>query len=240
MYSEIIERNIAAKPIEKNGCIFCPKCERTLPQKRRHNFCPNCGQKLLYDGIAINLPKWNPLNNRPIVSFDCDNVANTFNKYLVKVYNEETGLNVKASELKEWDLSKYLGELGMSLFKEKGFFEKIPPNKSSIKTLKELINSKKYDIYIITACGSTQELEEKFNWFDKFLPEFNKNRIISYREKEIIHADVLVDDNLENLHKCAPYMRCVTFDMPHNRDCDLYPRIKDLTEIIPMLEEWFY
>lgn len=241
-----IDRNLALKkaypanPIQKEGCLFCPDCGRTLPLQRKHKFCPECGKKILYEGVALDLPKWDPMTNRPRVCFDHDNCMNNFNKYLVKIYNERTGLNIKPSELKEWDLSRYLGDLGMQIFKEEGFFEKIPPKKNSIKTLKELINSKKYDVYIITACGSTHELEEKYNWFDKFLPEFNKDRIIGCKEKHIIHADVLVDDNLDNLHKCAPYMKCVTFDMPHNRDCDLYPRIKDLTEIIPMLESWFY
>lgn len=238
-YDEFKKITEGRRPIEKNESFYCPNCGRTLPTRRRHNFCPMCGQKILYEGIET-LNKWDPRYNRPRILFDMDDCINGFMSHLVDVYNERTGANVKAKDIKDWDLSKYLGEYGMSIFREEGFFEDIPEKKSATKTLKKLIESKNYDVYIITACGSNRELEEKYHWFDKYLPEFNKDRIIKCKEKEIIHGDVLIDDNVSNLRKCAPFMRCILFDMPHNQDCNEFPRVKALKEVIPYLQEWFY
>lgn len=235
-----IEKNLPKMVEEKNQQFFCPVCGRTLPRIRRHKYCPECGQKISYGNNEENLPKWDPRMNRPRILIDMDDCINGFMQYLLDVYNERTGLKIKASEIKDWNLEAYIGSYGMSIFREEGFFENIPEKGSSTKTLKKLIESGDYDVYIITACNSNQELEEKYHWFDKYLPEFNKDRIIKCKEKEIIHGDVLIDDNIQNLQKCSPYMRCILFDMPHNKQCNDFPRIKNLKEIIPMLKEWFY
>lgn len=235
----VVERSIPKKVELKNNLFKCPVCGKNLPMKRRHKFCPECGQKLAYDEGELT-QRWDPRMNRPRILFDMDDVVNGFTQHLLEVYNQRTGAHIKLNDVKEWDLSKYIGEYGMSIFREEGFFEDIPEKKSATKTLKKLIESADYDVYIITACNSNQELEEKYKWFDKYLPEFNKDRIIKCKEKEIIHGDVLVDDNLSNLRRCAPYMRCVVFDMPTNQECDEFPRIKSLKEIIPLLKEWFY
>ena len=223
-----------------NGHIQCPTCGRHLPATRKHKYCPECGQHLMYEEGESYNKKWDPRYNRPRILFDMDDCINGFTNHLIEVYNQRTGSNIKISDIKEWDLAKYIGEYGMSIFKEEGFFENIPEKKSATKTLKKLIMSADYDVYIITACNSNLELEEKYRWFDKYLPEFNKDRIIKCKEKEIIHGDVIIDDNIDNLIKCSPYMRCVIFDMPSNRDVTDFPRIKSLKEIIPLLKEWFY
>ena len=239
---EVIKATISKKvSIDSKGDFCCPNCGRHLPIMRRHKYCPECGQKLAYDDEAAYDRKWDPRYNRPRVLFDMDDCINGFTQHLIDVYNERTGSNVKVEDIKEWDLAKYIGEYGMSIFREEGFFEDIPEKKSATKTLKKLIESADYDVYIITACGTNQELEEKYKWFDKYLPEFNKDRIIKCKEKEIIHGDVLIDDNIENLRKCAPYMKCIIFDTPTNRNCtDDFPRVKSLKEVVPLLQKWFY
>ena len=239
-YNEATLKAVPKKVIETDGSLSCPVCGRHLPSQRRHKYCPECGQKLAYETDEAYTKKWDPRYNRPRILFDMDDCINGFTNHLIKVYNERTGANIKLSQIKEWDLGKYIGEYGMSIFREEGFFEGIPEKKSATRTLKKLITSADYDVYVITACGSNQELEEKYRWFDKYLPEFNKDRIIKCKEKEIIHGDVLIDDNLSNLRKCAPYMRCVVFDMPTNRGTDEFPRIKSLEEIVPLLNQWFY
>lgn len=237
-YDEVINFIEPKSPVEKNDCIYCPNCSRNLPTIRRYKFCPDCGQKLLYESGKSS--KWDPRHNRPVILFDLDDTVNNFTGPLVDIFNERTGAEVKVEDIKDWDLSKYLGEYGISIFREEGFFENLPEKNNSLSVLKTLIQSTDYDVYIVTACGTNQELEEKFKWFDKYLPTFNKDRIIKCKEKEIIRGDVLVDDNVSNLRKCAPYMRCILYDMPHNRECEEFLRIHSLEEVLPLLKEWFY
>ena len=238
-YDTLLQKGTAKTVACKNERLLCPTCGRALPNRRKYTYCPDCGQYLDY-GSGDGVQKWDVRYNRPRILFDMDDCINTFLTHLLAVYNERTGAHIKPSEIKDWDLTKYLGEYGLSIFKEEGFFEGIPEKKNATRTLKKLILSADYDVYIITACTTNRELEEKYKWFDKYLPEFNKDRIIKCKEKEIIRGDVLIDDKVENLEKCSPYMRCILFDMPHNRECQDFPRVKSLAEVVPLLKEWFY
>ena len=240
LLQSLLKKETAALPRVEGGILYCPECGRTLPSHRRHQYCPRCGQKMKYSGKEEKLARWDPRYNRPRILIDMDDTINNFLGYLCEAYNERYGENLKLSDMTDWDITKFMGQRGIELFKEEGFFEKIPEKKNALKAIKKLIESADYDVYVVTACTTNHELEEKFKWFEENLPEFNKDRIIKCKEKEIIHGDVLIDDNVANLDRCSPFMRCVLFDMPHNREEDRYPRIKSLSEVIPLLKEWFY
>ena len=201
-----------------------------------------------YDSVqridfSVNRPfisRWDPRFNRPKVLIDMDDCINNFLSYLCKVYNQRTGEHIIPSQIKDWSIEKYMGQEGIDIIKEEGFFYDVPEKRRSVSTLKDLIESTKYDVYIITACGSTRELQEKIDWFDRFLPTFNKDKIIKCQEKEIIRGSVLIDDKYDNLKACEPFMHCIIFDMPHNREHQEYPRIKSLSEAVPIIDNWFY
>ncbi|MDO4501086.1 MAG: zinc-ribbon domain-containing protein [Erysipelotrichaceae bacterium] len=207
----------------------CRECGKEV--SKEFKYCPYCGK---------TLESWDKRNNRPRVLIDFDNCINTFTEYLLEVYNARTGCDLKIEDIKEYNLEKYIGQYGISIFREKGFFEAVPEKAGSVSALKNLIESKDYDVYIISACGSNEELEEKFKWFDKYLPEFNKNRIIRCKEKDLISGDVLIDDCLDNLDNVAPYMKGIVMDMPFNKENKKYPRINNLMEALPLLENMFY
>lgn len=230
---ELIKRDCAQ--IEING--RCPVCQSEL--LKIPGFCNCCGQRVVKDKNQ-RLHRWDSRYNRPRILIDMDDCINSFTDYLLEIYNRRTGAAICREDIKEWNLHKYIGDYGMSIFQEAGFFENIPEKNGSIAVLKDLILSKDYDVYVITACGSNQELEEKYRWFSRYLPQFNRNRIIRCKEKELINGDVLIDDNPDNLRKCAPFMKTVVYDMPTNRDIDDMVRIYSLKEVVPLLREWFY
>ncbi len=207
----------------------CPYCNKEINDD--YCFCPYCGK---------SVEAWDKRNNRPRVLIDFDNVVNTFTDYLLNVYNERTGCSLQVSDIREYNLEKYIGSYGMSIFKEEGFFEAVPQKNGSVQALKYLIESRDYDVYIVSACGSNQELEEKFRWFDRYLPEFNKNRILRCKEKEMISGDVLIDDCVDNLDRCAPYMKGILMNMPFNENNRAYPRVDSLNDALPILKDMFY
>lgn len=184
--------------------------------------------------------KWSSGGNRPRILFDMDDVVTNFLNHLVKIYNDRKGTKVKISDIKGWNLGDALGQDAYDIFKEDGFFLQLKSKKKSTSTLKSLIESEKYDIYIVTACTRPEEFLEKVFWFREVLPSFNTDRIISTKEKYLIRGDVIVDDKVANLDTCAPYMECILYDMPSNRNETRYKRIKNLEELIPILEEMFY
>lgn len=182
---------------------------------------------------------WDVRLNRPRVLLDMDDVITNFLGYLLKVYNNQTGKDVKIEEFRSWDLTTVVGPEVFDIFKEEGFFSKLPQKNDSISVLKQLIESTRYDVYIITACTTVHELAEKIDWMNKMLPTFNPKRIIMCTEKEIINGSLIVDDKLDNLDRCAPFMHTIVYDMPHNQECE-HRRIKKLQELPEILEELFY
>ena len=128
------------------------------------------------------------------------------------------------------------------LFRADKFFEDLAPKRGSIKAIKDLVKSTKYDIYVITATSDEDgsELQQKIRWFNKYIPEFNTKRIISCQDKYVIRGDVIVDDKIDNLDLCDPYMECILMDSPVNKNCDKYIRIKNLRELPELLDKMFY
>lgn len=196
----------------------------------------------------VNNPKtrWpSSKNNRPRVLLDMDDVITSCLRAVVKAYNEANGTQFNPAKCDAWDLTSFFGcdlESVMQIFRTPGFFENLEPKKGAIGALKEMINSTKYDLYIVTATSDDDgsELVEKIKWFKKYLPEFNIKRIISCQEKSIIRGDVIIDDKVENLQECAPYMQCILMDSPTNQDCTEFVRIKRLKELPEILEQMFY
>lgn len=184
--------------------------------------------------------KWKSGGNRPRILLDCDDVITNFLGPVIQEYNQLKGSHLNVNDIRSWDLTDYADKDIFNIFKKDGFFLNLMAKKYSISTIKKLIQSKRYDIYVVTACGSTKEYSEKIRWFEKFIPEFNTDRIISIKEKDMIRGDILVDDKIDNLDKCARFMDCIIYDMPSNRGIDRYPRIHSLRELWKILEEKYY
>ena len=188
---------------------------------------------------------WYSGNNRPIVLLDMDDVITNCLRSAIKNYNEEYGTNFKYEDCNVWALEEFFGtdrETVLKLFRDPGFFENLKPKKGSIGAINKLIKSTLYDIYIVTATSDDDgsELAEKIRWFKNYIPSFNTKRIISCRDKYIIRGDVLVDDKVENLDACKPYMQCILMDSPTNQDCNKYIRLRSLSSLPDTLERMFY
>lgn len=187
--------------------------------------------------------KWKSGGNRPRILLDCDDVITNFLGHLVETWNQtvqDETKKIDIEDIKSWDLSKYADPSIYDIFRSQGFFEELRAKEYSISTIKQLIESTRYDIYVVTDCGTPYELAEKLRWFQRYIPEFNTLRIISIKEKDMIRGDILVDDKIANLDACARYMDCIIYDMPSNQGVTRYPRIKTLKDLIPILEEKFY
>ncbi len=169
-----------------------------------------------------------------------DDVITNFLDSVIDLYNERKGTAFSVEEVRTWDLSGPFDADIFEIFQEEGFFLQLEEKNNSTAVLKSLIESTRYDVYIITACNSAKELVEKTQWMERFLPSFNQARIIACKEKHIIRGDIIIDDKIDNLIACAPFMECILYDMPHNQECVDFHRIHNLQELVPILEQKFY
>ena len=93
---------------------------------------------------------------------------------------------------------------------EKGFFANLRPYEKIIKMLEKL-NEKGYEIYILSACVSTQCKIEKHTWLNKYLPwiddahrifilcGMNKAQYITDKCYNDARVNILIDDYSRNL-----------------------------------------
>lgn len=159
---------------------------------------------------------------------------------LVKEWNKQNGTSFTRTDVTKWDIESCLGIGARDIFFQKGFFENLEEKNGAIAVIQKLIESTRYDIFIVTACQSVQEIEEKIVWLQKHIPGYNLKRFIACREKHMIRGDILIDDRAENLHACHRFMDCIIYDMPHNSDTMDYHRIHGLEEVPDLLEQKFY
>ncbi len=177
---------------------------------------------------------------RPVVVFDYDDVLFDFLGEALKEYNDIQNENIQVEDIQDWDLGK-IGNLKVfrTIMKDPALWTRIPEKNGSMKILQQLINDGRWTILIATACTSLPEYTEKVKMIEKHLPGFDVSKIISITDKHLIRGDIIIDDKIDNLEKCSPYMKCILMDMPHNRKCDKFERIRDLNGIPALLEELF-
>tara|TARA_R110000851_G_scaffold179363_2_gene326428 strand:- start:87 stop:536 length:450 start_codon:yes stop_codon:yes gene_type:complete len=80
---------------------------------------------------------------------------------------------------------------------EYGFFVNLEPLKDAINSMKWLINSKNFDVYILTAPSVMNPLcyTEKMLWIKKWFGMEMVNKLIISPNKGLNKGDYLIDDN---------------------------------------------
>jgi 5'(3')-deoxyribonucleotidase len=94
-----------------------------------------------------------------------------------------------------------------------GFFRSIPVVKDSQSVLLEL--TKKYEVFVVSAATEfPQSLPEKQDWLLENFPFIDWQHIVFCGSKQIIKADIMIDDHLKNLDYFEG--RTILFSQPHN------------------------
>jgi 5'(3')-deoxyribonucleotidase len=111
-----------------------------------------------------------------------------------------------------------------------GFFADIPVMPGSVDTMKEL--NERYRIYIVSAAMEFPlSLSEKQLWLDTHFPFIGWQQRVFCGSKEVIKADIMIDDYFKNLDcfEGETYL----FTQPHNclADCGKHRRVSNWQEI---------
>lgn len=105
---------------------------------------------------------------------------------------------------------------------------------NAVELVKKLC--KKHDVYILTA-SIHDNLYEKIDWIETYLPEIGWEKTIVARNKQMVDGDVIIDDAWHNIigHK-AKYK--FLYNAPHNtsvKPSDRIIRIDSLEKVIEVL-----
>jgi len=170
-----------------------------------------------------------------IIGVDMDSVIAEIIRPMDAFHNREYGTNLQYDDHAEWDLSKLwnctIEEMFVRVFKYDNSpeFSKVIPIQGSQKVLAEL--SKKHSFHLITSRPFSIE-KESLKWLNTFFPAiFNSTHHTNQISEEgfgkgtkksvlckQIHADIMIDDHIENVLDCADYeIKTLLFPAPWNR-----------------------
>lgn len=116
------------------------------------------------------------------------------------------------------------------IFSSKDFWLSMKPFPEAVEVMRELYD--KHDVYIVTSpwVNSKTCIPEKTEWVQKHMPFFDVNKLIFCHHKELLHADVMIDDSPNYLAN-SNCKFTIAFDYLYNRSIETTYRAKNWTEI---------
>ncbi len=151
------------------------------------------------------------------IAIDMDEViADSFSKQL-NCYNQRTGENLTTEMVANKGLGSLISRDRWDVFAgiahEDGFFADLELIEDSREALLEL--SRHHDVYIASAAMEVPySFDAKYDWLQKNFPFIPASRIVFCGDKNVINADVLVDDRSRHFKQFRG--TGILFTAPHN------------------------
>jgi 5'-nucleotidase len=171
------------------------------------------------------------------IAVDMDEViADAFSKHL-RQYNEQACANLTPEMVAEQGLSGAISPEQRELFHAiphaEGFFADMNLIAGSREALLEL--SRHHDIFITSAAMEVPgSFADKFQWLETHFPFIPPSRIVFCGDKNIVNADVLIDDR--SRHFKGFRGAGVLFTAPHNVNEPADLRANNWNDVLEILE----
>jgi 5'(3')-deoxyribonucleotidase/uncharacterized protein with PQ loop repeat len=188
--------------------------------------------------LKANPPK-RPLDagtKRLRIAVDMDEViADAFGKHLNQ-YNQRVGANLTPEMVSKKGLAALIpAELRQDYHAvphADGFFADLKVIEGSQEALLEL--SRNHDVYITSAAMEVpSSFADKYQWMEMHFPFIPPSRIVFCGDKEIVNADVLIDDR--SRHFKGFRGRGILFTAPHNANEAAPLRANNWNDVLEIL-----
>lgn len=151
------------------------------------------------------------------ILIDVDNVLEDLHTPWVNALNKKYGTNVKPEEITSWGIEEYFPSLSrtqvFSPLHDKAFWKKLDPMYGA-KNILERLKIDGHKLYVATS-SHPDTVKYKCDFIHhNFGTVFSQNDIIIIHDKQLLNADVLIDDAPHNLVN-ANYTG-ILFSSPHN------------------------
>ena len=169
------------------------------------------------------------MSKKLTIYLDLDEVICKLLDKLCRIYNYKYDKNLKPNDIKTYSLSQYIGEKGIEILKQPGFFRMLEPIEGSIETIEKLVNNGN-EVFIISSPMNEYSVFEKYLWVLTHLPFFDVRNLILIGNKGDLLSR-LDDENSILFDDCPEYVSkfngmSVVMDRAYNKelivgvDCD--------------------
>ena len=167
------------------------------------------------------------------ISVDMDGViANVYSQFIT-MHAAEFGKMVTAAEI-NGKAEDAAFENALKYVRTPGFFSTAPVIEGSQEVMRKLNNQ--YHLFIVSAAMEfPNSLVEKYGWLNEHFPFIHWKQIVFCGSKEIIKADIMIDDHFKNLNFFTG--ETILYTQPHNKLADTlhHKRVENWQEIEQLL-----
>jgi 5'(3')-deoxyribonucleotidase len=168
------------------------------------------------------------------IAIDMDGVLSDTVQQFIAWEEKETGVKKTVEEI--------MGKPELEVFPNskkhlhtEGFFRYTSVMEDSQEIVERL--NEKYQVFIVSAATEfPKSLAEKQSWLNEFFPFITWQQIVFCGSKDIIQADIMIDDHFKNLNGFNGFLS-ILFTQPHNAyaDSGRHRRVFDWKEIAQIL-----
>lgn len=168
------------------------------------------------------------------IAVDMDGVLSDTVEQFIAWEEKETGIRITMEEI--------MGKPELEVFPNskkhlhmEGFFSSAAVIENSQEVVARL--NEKYDLYIVSAATEfPKSLAEKQSWLNKYFPFITWQQMVFCGSKQIIQADIMIDDHFKNLDFFNGHTSLL-FTQPHNMHADngRHRRVNNWREIAEIL-----
>ena len=152
---------------------------------------------------------------------DMDDTIEQLLKSWVEGVNERYGYSVSWEDIAEWNVTKAFPGLTMeqvyTIPTEPGFWKKVEPIPGAAEALQHFM-AEGHEVYIATATPYISVTEKMTDCLFRLFPFLKWAQLIITFHKQMLRADVLIDDGVHNLEG-GGYAK-ILMTAPHNRSYD--------------------
>lgn len=178
-----------------------------------------------------------------VILVDMDDTIEQMLVAWVKSVNEVYGTNVSYDDISDWDVSAAFDGLNREqvygVITEDEFWENVEPMPYAPEVLKKLIEYGD-EVYIVTATPYRSIPSKMDHLLFKYFPFIKWENVIVTSRKQLLKADVMIDDGPHNL--VGGCYRKILVSCPHNRNFDATSngmiRVDNWHEIEKILESF--
>lgn len=157
------------------------------------------------------------------IVIDADDVLENLLEVWVDELNEKHGLDYSVDTMKEWSMAHNITELTEGQIYDPLYddavWERLMPKYGAADAL-DILHDMGHNIYICTRHTIFETIKTKLFRLQELFPSIPADHYIIAADKNMIKADIMIDDGVHNLvaidHPCIK----ILFDRPHNQHID--------------------